>query len=89
MEGDILMAEVYLKNIENRISVNDKVGTCPDCGNPLLVKKGKHGLFVGCAGYRDGCRKTYNFDTFRIIDYHAASRNVRRAMHIYLTVSIL
>lgn len=24
---------------------------CPDCGSPLLVKRGRYGMFIGCTGY--------------------------------------
>ncbi|WP_298444627.1 topoisomerase DNA-binding C4 zinc finger domain-containing protein [uncultured Ferrimonas sp.] len=26
-------------------------GNCPDCGQPLQLKHGKHGAFVGCSAY--------------------------------------
>jgi putative DNA topoisomerase len=25
--------------------------SCPDCGHPLAIKKGRYGLFVGCTQY--------------------------------------
>ena len=31
---------------------------CPRCGKPLANKTGKNGPFVGCSGYRDGCKFT-------------------------------
>lgn len=30
---------------------------CPDCGEPLRVKSGKFGKFLGCAGW-PGCKYT-------------------------------
>ena len=33
---------------------------CPECGKPLLVRKGKRGEFLGCAGYPK-CKFTANF----------------------------
>jgi DNA topoisomerase-1 len=30
---------------------------CPECGQPLLIKLGRYGKFIGCSGYPD-CRHT-------------------------------
>ncbi len=34
---------------------------CPQCGNGLVLKNGKNGLFVGCTGYPN-CRYSQNAD---------------------------
>ena len=34
---------------------NPKLGECPQCGKPLMSRRGKFGVFVGCSGYPD-CR---------------------------------
>lgn len=33
---------------------------CPDCGNPLKIKSGKNGLFLGCSKF-PACKYTSNF----------------------------
>jgi DNA topoisomerase-1 len=35
---------------------------CPECGEPLLVRSGRYGLFLGCSGYPD-CSYTRNIKT--------------------------
>ncbi len=35
-----------------------RIGKCPKCGNDLMMKKSKFGIFVGCGGYPE-CRNTY------------------------------
>jgi len=34
---------------------------CPKCGAPMVMRKGKHGKFMGCTEYPD-CKGTVNFD---------------------------
>jgi len=34
---------------------------CPDCGEPLLKRQGRHGPFIGCSGYPK-CRYVRNTD---------------------------
>ena len=34
---------------------------CPDCGKPMVIRKGKRGPFVACSGYPK-CRKTMPMD---------------------------
>ena len=43
------------------------VGICPECGEPLVVKSGKFGRFVGCSGFKKGCRKTYGLENFKAV----------------------
>ncbi|EOX3329400.1 DNA topoisomerase [Vibrio cholerae] len=31
---------------------------CPDCGKPLVLRKGKDGYWFGCTGFNDGCKLT-------------------------------
>ena len=49
----------------NKLKVNMPVGKCPICGENLVIRDGKYGKFIGCEGYKNGCRKTYNVDYFR------------------------
>ncbi|MFA6458107.1 MAG: type I DNA topoisomerase [Patescibacteria group bacterium] len=37
------------------VEMNAKIAgqTCPQCGKPLSVKRGRFGMFVGCSGYPD------------------------------------
>ena len=51
----------------NNLNVGMPVGRCPKCGEKLIVRRGEHGKFIGCDGFKDGCRNTYNFDNFRAI----------------------
>lgn len=30
---------------------NDNKKLCPNCGKPMVIRKGKYGLFYGCSGY--------------------------------------
>ena len=32
---------------------------CPRCGEPLLVKKGRFGIFIGCSNYPE-CNYVHN-----------------------------
>ena len=63
------MVDIGDKIADLNIKVGTVVGTCPLCGNRLVVKTGKYGKFVGCNGFKSiGCRKTYRYETFRIFD---------------------
>ena len=34
---------------------------CPDCGNPLILKHGKYGIFYGCIDFEaTGCKGSHN-----------------------------
>jgi ssDNA-binding Zn-finger/Zn-ribbon topoisomerase 1 len=33
--------------------------TCPDCGQPMVIRSGSRGRFLGCSGYPE-CRHTEN-----------------------------
>lgn len=35
------------------LKINTDYGTCPQCGKPLLKRKGKFGDFLSCSGYPD------------------------------------
>lgn len=39
--------------------VNPELGTCPKCQKALVIRKGKHGEFIGCSGFPK-CRYTKN-----------------------------
>lgn len=63
------------------VATGEYVGTCPDCGKRLVVRSGKYGRFVGCEGFRKGCRKTYSLKNFRIYSQHWCDRiNLERAV---------
>ena len=36
--------------------------SCPDCNNPLVIKRGRYGRYVGCSNYPD-CRHTESLGT--------------------------
>lgn len=35
---------------------------CPRCGAALVARDGAFGVFIGCAGFADGCRYTMRLD---------------------------
>jgi len=35
------------KEMEKEMGLKD----CPDCGEPLTIKRGRYGMFIGCSGY--------------------------------------
>ncbi len=35
--------------------------SCPQCNRPMVIKSGKNGVFLACAGYPE-CKSTSNFD---------------------------
>lgn len=49
----------FYKNLETAIAKADPTGnnngskSCPNCGKPMQIRKGKYGLFYGCTGYPD------------------------------------
>lgn len=56
-ESDLQSAKKNMKNVKR-----DGIPTresCPDCGEPLLVRSGRYGLFMGCSGYPE-CGYTRN-----------------------------
>jgi DNA helicase-4 len=38
---------------------------CPRCGGFLVIRKGKHGQFLGCTNYPDYCRYTAHINNFK------------------------
>ena len=50
------------------LPINTIVGTCPKCGQPLVIKKGKFGKFVSCSGFKNGCKNTYSLETFKVFN---------------------
>ena len=71
------------------------VGTCPECGKPLKIKRGTYGKFIGCTGYKKGCRYSHNTKTYTItnqkyIDLFNLERarlgqDLKKATHILKT----
>jgi hypothetical protein len=58
-------AAFYVDRIEDRIQQEVKKQyrqylTCPKCGDYLIEKQGRFGLFYGCNNYRAGCKYTLN-----------------------------
>lgn len=56
-ESDLKLAKKNMKNVKR-----DGIPTreaCPDCGEPLLVRSGRYGLFMGCSAYPE-CGYTRN-----------------------------
>lgn len=57
---------VFYKNLETAIEKADPTGnsknskSCPNCGKPMQIRKGKYGLFYGCTGYPD-CKTIESF----------------------------
>ena len=49
------------------LSIGTPVGICPKCGGELVIRSGKNGKFIGCKGFKDGCRNTYKIDGFKAI----------------------
>jgi len=48
-QSDLQQAKRNMKNVKREgIPTQSK---CPDCGEPLLVRSGRYGLFIGCSGY--------------------------------------
>ena len=44
------LVEEAFKNMEKK-PAEETGETCPECGNPLVVRKGKYGEFVACSNY--------------------------------------
>lgn len=69
------------------------VGICPKCGQELVIRNGKYGKFIGCSGFKDGCRVTYKFDAFRALKRMTISLNrskrlghgfeLLKSLHVY------
>ena len=61
LHRDKLVAAIAGTIEEERAEVDRKsvVGTCPECGKELVLKKTDNGRFVGCAGY-PACRCSYS-----------------------------
>lgn len=54
-ERDLKRAEVHMQEVEVG---NEPTGEmCPECGQPLVIRFGRYGRFVGCSGFPE-CRHT-------------------------------
>ena len=67
LNGAIILDEKekrrHIKSIKKNISArkeNIKKKICPNCGNELVVRKGKYGKFYGCSNF-PACRFTAKF----------------------------
>ncbi|MBR2779129.1 MAG: type I DNA topoisomerase [Firmicutes bacterium] len=54
-EKDLKVAESEIEKTEAAVEFTG--GTCPDCGRPLVLKRGRFGSFAACSGYPD-CKHT-------------------------------
>lgn len=53
------------KTIKSAISAEKNVGPCPSCGKELRIIRTRRGTrFVGCSGYKDGCRTGFPLPRF-------------------------
>ena len=56
-EGKITKVEFlkpFYKNLEddiNKLSPSNEGKICPECGNKLVIRKGRYGMFYGCSNY--------------------------------------
>jgi DNA topoisomerase-1 len=55
---DLTRAE---KEMPNEKAGEETTETCPDCGKPLLARRGRFGKFLACSAYPE-CRYTRNLD---------------------------
>ena len=55
-----LISEKLAKAVQEYRNSQYTVGTCPECGRELLLKKSKYGYFVICSGYPKECDVKYN-----------------------------
>lgn len=46
------------EEIRQALHEQQYIGTCPDCGGNLIIKRSRHGNFIGCDSYPD-CGKAY------------------------------
>jgi len=59
---DFTASFIKKENGEIEPLLNQETGLiCPSCGKPLLLRKGKHGEFLGCSAYPK-CKFTSNFE---------------------------
>ncbi|MFQ5857495.1 MAG: type I DNA topoisomerase [Anaerolineae bacterium] len=57
-ERDLKRAEVEMEEVQVG---NEPTGEmCPECGQPLVIRFGRYGKFIGCSGFPD-CRYTEPF----------------------------
>ncbi|TKI43457.1 hypothetical protein FC700_12250 [Bacillus mycoides] len=52
---------LFLDPIKAQEELNEKKNTCPKCKQPLVVRNGKSGPFLGCSTF-PVCRHTENFN---------------------------
>lgn len=59
-QEDMKLAKQAMQNIKKTgLPINEP---CPKCGQPLLIRSGRFGLFLGCSGYPD-CDYTSNIQS--------------------------
>ncbi len=64
-QSDLQQADKDMKNIKREgIFTND---LCPKCNEPLLIRSGRFGLFMGCSAYPE-CDYTRNIETDKASD---------------------
>jgi DNA topoisomerase-1 len=59
-QSDLKQADKNMKNIKREGIFTNEV--CPKCNEPLLIRSGRYGLFMGCSAY-PACDYTRNIET--------------------------
>ena len=59
-QSDLKQADKNMKNIKREGIFTNEV--CPKCNEPLLIRSGRYGLFMGCSAYPE-CDYTRNIET--------------------------
>lgn len=53
------------EKVEKQVNFSDK--NCPKCGNPLVIRNGKYGPFLGCTKWATTCPGIYDLEGKEII----------------------
>ena len=51
--NDITCHKPYISNENENAGDKKDLGNCPECGKPLVEKRGHYGPFIACSGYPD------------------------------------
>lgn len=51
------------------LPTNTVVGICNKCEELLKIIDGMLSLFIGCDGFKNGCRNSINYNKFEVDDY--------------------
>ena len=72
---DIIVEKGDLISDLPHLGANTPVGICPKCGENLVIRNGKNGKFIGCDGFKDGCKSSYSLKGFKAIKNMTISLN--------------